>query len=299
MTEISRLAVPIGLLLFAAQPGPSRENVEAARPVVLGLDHVIVAVRDLDGAAETYRRLGFALKPGRLHANSILNQHVKFEDGSEIELLTASQPRDDLARGYVQHIAAGDGPAYVAFYAPDLDRLERTLRAADLPYKRTGGLLSPKSPGTGHIFFGQRNRVPSDRPEHFAHANGAETLLGVWIAGDDIAAETSLLEALGARASKQPSRRLGAEARVWSFPQAEVAFVPKSHQIVPGRRVVGARVRARDLKRVTDQLSKAGLAVPPVTETAAGRSVLLPPSLTHGLWLEFFEPRDGQPPSKW
>src|SRR5262249_26762634 len=41
--------------------------------VVLGLSHVPLAVRDLHSAAEDFEKLGFALKPGRLHANGIRN----------------------------------------------------------------------------------------------------------------------------------------------------------------------------------------------------------------------------------
>ena len=54
----------------------------AAAPIVAGLDHVPVAVRDLEAAAADYRRLGFVLKPGRPHANGIRNVHAKFADGT-------------------------------------------------------------------------------------------------------------------------------------------------------------------------------------------------------------------------
>src|SRR5262245_4051661 len=57
---------------------------------IAGLDHIPTAVRDLGAASARYRALGFALKPGRLHDNSILNNHAKFPDGTEIELITAT-----------------------------------------------------------------------------------------------------------------------------------------------------------------------------------------------------------------
>jgi len=57
-------------------------------PELEGLDHIVVAVKDLEAAAERYRGFGFTLKPGRPHANGIRNLHVKFPDGTEIELLT-------------------------------------------------------------------------------------------------------------------------------------------------------------------------------------------------------------------
>ena len=60
----------------------------------MGLDHVVIAVNDLERAAERYRALGFSLKPGRPHSNGIRNFHAKFPDGTELELLTAPEARD-------------------------------------------------------------------------------------------------------------------------------------------------------------------------------------------------------------
>ncbi|HEX8906001.1 MAG TPA: VOC family protein, partial [Longimicrobiaceae bacterium] len=54
------------------------------------VDHVPVAVRDLEAAVRDFAALGFSFKPGRPHPNSILNQHVKFRDGTEVELITAT-----------------------------------------------------------------------------------------------------------------------------------------------------------------------------------------------------------------
>ena len=98
-------------------------------PLVLGLDHIPLAVTDLDGAAEQYRQLGFVLKPGRVHENGIRNQHIKFPDGTEIELITASEAQDPQTAEYLQHLAAGDGAAFVGFYAPEVDRLADQLDA--------------------------------------------------------------------------------------------------------------------------------------------------------------------------
>lgn len=54
-------------------------------PQINGLDHINIAVVDLEAAAERYRDLGFSLKPGARHTNGIRNRHVKFPDGTELE----------------------------------------------------------------------------------------------------------------------------------------------------------------------------------------------------------------------
>ena len=46
-----------------------------------------------------YQRLGFSLKPGRFHAHGLRNNHIKFEDGSGLELISPpGHPTDDLTR---------------------------------------------------------------------------------------------------------------------------------------------------------------------------------------------------------
>src|ERR1043165_6381461 len=86
-----------------------------AQPLA-GIDHIPIAVRDLAAAAASYRALGFALKPGHLHDDSIVNVHAKYRDGTEIELISASEPKDALAANYLKFIAAGEGPAFLALH---------------------------------------------------------------------------------------------------------------------------------------------------------------------------------------
>src|SRR5215211_4643411 len=44
------------------------EEKDMALKHIVGLDHIVVLVRDLDGAAETWRRLGFTLAPRGTHS---------------------------------------------------------------------------------------------------------------------------------------------------------------------------------------------------------------------------------------
>jgi hypothetical protein len=241
---------------------------------VTGLDHIPIAVRDLDRAAANYRSLGFALKPGRPHANGITNQHVKFPDGTELELITAPAARDALTTTYRRHLARGDGPAFLSLFAPGADVRSLGLDAKPLRY----------------IFMSGRNQSPTDRPEHFAHANSAESLVGVWLAGDDLSPERRLLAKLGAqvvsedrpvpdphlRASRYGGRT--AKAQIARLTEGEVALLPGARQLVPGRPIVGATVRVRDLAAARNVLAGRGQEI--------GSSIFLPPALTHGLWLE-------------
>ena len=100
------------LLLLAPLAGLAEQ-----RGPVVGLDHIPVAVRDLERASADFRALVFAIKPGRDHANGIRTAHVKFRDGSGIELITAGAAVDELTTRYVDLLAHGEGPAFVALHA--------------------------------------------------------------------------------------------------------------------------------------------------------------------------------------
>ena len=186
-----RIALVLGTVACAALA-------HAPRPAVTGLDHVPIAVGDLARAADDYRALGFTLKPGRPHDDGIENQHVKFSDGTELELITAPEARDALTTTYRRHLEHGDGPAFLALFAPDLGLADARLNALKTGHARSGGAIDfAGEPALGYLFLGGRNKSPTDLPQHFAHANTAESLIRVWLAGDDLSRERRLLEGLG------------------------------------------------------------------------------------------------------
>jgi len=287
------LALLLVTAMVPASLALSQESDRTDAPLVLGLDHIPLAVIDLDQVSERYRQLGFTLKPGRPHSNGILNRHVKFSDGSGIELITASEALDSLTSEYLTHLTRGDGPAFVAFFTPELNSVAHKFDAVGKRYHRNGGILSfPKSDDLRYIFFGQRNSSPTDRPEHFDHANGAIALVGVWISSDELTAERDMLAMLGARITKEevciPESLTVSVARLQ---QAEVVFLPGVHQVVRGRRIVGATLQTQNLDTLMKVLARGGWNVLPPVITKYGRSIFLPPSITHGIWLEFRENR--------
>ena len=266
-------------------------------PVAVGLDHIPVAVRDLEAASATYRALGFSLKPGRPHANGIRNAHVKFPDGAGIELLTVPEAVDPLSTRYADTIRAGDGPAFLSFHARDTTSLHAALRAGGYPFRDAGGLTAIQSPEFGFLFWIEDNRSPTDRPEHFAHPNGATALGAVWIATDDGDVLARLLVGLGGRQQRRevlaPDK---VEATVVTLAEGEVFILPARHRLLPGRPIIGASFRVRDLATVRRALAAGG--VSPRTGLELPERLVVEPSKAHGLWLEFVgrasAPADGR-----
>ena len=253
-------------------------------------------MRDLEQAAETYRRLGFVIKPGRFHADGIRNNHVKFPDGAGIELITAAAATDELTRHYTQLLAQGEGPAYVSFHCPSEKALTDAAESIGEPYSLEGNLMTFHSESLQWLFLGEgSNRAPTDRPEHFAHPNGADATLAVWIACSDGDREQALrlFRALGAtvaqKAIRAPDPLRTTVATVENG--GEVIFLPSKHQLLPGRPIVGIVFRTRDLSAALHVLRSAGVEGPRSVETPAYRSLTVSPQDTRGVWLEFRQNR--------
>jgi len=164
--------------------------------VVRGLDHISLAVKDLEQAQADFEALGFVLKPGRPHANGLRNTHAKFPDGTKLELITALAASDALSSDYLEWLQQGNGPAFLGFFAPNPKALEERLALQNLSLER--------------VFFSRRQHSPTDRPKHFAHPNTAFALSGVWL-------ERRLLPLLGASPVEAPAcSPFGAAAAAFS-----------------------------------------------------------------------------------
>ncbi len=288
--RVRKLALSL-LIVWLATPGipglPQPAAGEPSKPLITGLDHIPLAVQDLARAAERFRSLGFVWKEGRAHSNGILNRHAKFPDGTEIELITAPDARDALTSEYRAFLAHGDGPAYLGFFAPDQDRVVAALEKGKKSLERDGGLLGfPVGDGLHHVFFARRNASRTDRPEHFLHPNTAESLIGVWLAADDLSPERGLLGSLGIPIEKRVACTPEcAMAEVARLPEGEVVLLPGKRQVVPGRRIAGATVRVRSMAEARAVLERGGWKTR-VLRWEKGQSVFLGPEVGCGLWLE-------------
>ncbi|MGL4963362.1 MAG: VOC family protein [Inquilinus sp.] len=163
----------------------------------LSLDHVVIAVRDLERTVADYQALGFTVVPGGEHTHGAShNALIVFADGAYIELIAFRRPNPefrwwrvlseagdglvdfallpgDIAADVAAAKARGlelEGPTDGGRLRPDGQRLEwRTARAAtsDLPF--FCGDVTPR-----HL------RVPEGDVRR--HANGALGVAGIEIA---------------------------------------------------------------------------------------------------------------------
>lgn len=275
-----------GVLLAAS--GALASSAAADQPVVRGLDHIPVAVRDLERAKADFEALGFALKPGRPHANGLRNAHVKFPDGTAIELIAVPAAVDALTSEYLRWLEGGDGPAFLGLYAPDFRTLGERLSRLGLVLREMGNLGTvTEHAALRRLFFARRQHSPTDRPAHFAHANTAFSLVGVWLAGAE--AVQQLLPALGAvPAEPPPCGPFGSGSTAFALQEGEIVCLPATAQLAQGRPIVAATVNVRSLETTRIVLQGHRIRyrqLPGCTR----ESLWVAPDDAHGLWLEFWQ----------
>lgn len=176
----------------------------------LSIDHIVIAVTDLDAAVRDYTALGFTVLPGGEHPRGSRNALVVFEDGAYLEIIAFPRPVPDF-RWWQVLDRAGPGLVDYAVLPDDFDADLARARAAgivmDGPIE--GGRLQPDGtriawrsarPPEPDIPFLVTDVTPRDLrvPTGAArrHANGVTGVAGITVAVQDLATSTTRYHAL-------------------------------------------------------------------------------------------------------
>ena len=203
-----------------------------------GLDHIVHAVRDLDAAAELYRRLGFTVGARNRHPRDWgTENHVVQLAGSFIEVLALADPtgiaphaqrsfsfgahnrdflelREGLSMIALQGRGAEDAAAFRSAGIGDYQTydLEREGRRPDGSIVNLGFSLAfacdPGAPEVG--FFTAWHRYPENfwHPDLQRHANTAQAVAAVILVDEDPGRHQGFLSAFAGadHAEFRPSR---------------------------------------------------------------------------------------------
>jgi 4-hydroxyphenylpyruvate dioxygenase-like putative hemolysin len=162
-------------------------------PLSFAIDHAVLAVRDLDRAAQSFRELGFTLTPRGHHSIGSQN-HCIMLASTYIELLAAPNAHPWLDY-YRKFLGAGDGLAAVALRVEDAAAAYEDLRARGVAAKPPMDLSRPVEGAVARFRLVQIEGAPSVfvvehltpeliwRVEWQRHANGAHEVVGVVLAG--------------------------------------------------------------------------------------------------------------------
>ena len=187
--------------------------------MAFSLDHVVIAVADLDIAVSDYRALGFTVYPGGVHHGGVShNALVIFADGSYFELIAYRQAAPDV-RWWQVLSKAGEGFVDFALLPQNTERDAEAARSRglDLTGPIAGGRLRLDGerldwqivrPKTTDLPFWcgdvtPRNlRVPEGAMRN--HANGVSGIASLKIAVSDVGKSAARYAALaGAGAVSQ------------------------------------------------------------------------------------------------
>ena len=173
------------------------------RRAIRGIDHVVIAVRDLDRAQRTFERLGFTLTPRGFHTLGSAN-HCAMLGSDYIELLALPHPHSALAY-YTEFLARGEGLAAVALATANADAAYAELAAAGIeadapldfsrPVRLAEGerdaafrivqLPPALTPGCRSFLCQHYTRDLVWRPEYRSHAIGVTGLAAIAVVAED------------------------------------------------------------------------------------------------------------------
>lgn len=192
--------------------------------MIEGLDHLVIAVKDLGAAARSYTELGFAVVTGGRHPEGSHNALVSFADGAYIELLAFYQPSP--AHRWWGALERGEG--FVDFCLASSD-----LGADAAAFRRAGVDITDPEPGARARPDGAQLRWLLAKPE------GAYRGVAPFLIHD----ETPRAERVP-RAPAHPSRVMGVGTVTVAV--ADARAVARWYESALGRK--GQVVRRDDLR---------------------------------------------------
>lgn len=174
---------------------------------ITGLDHVIIAVSDLERAAATFRALGFTLAPRGHHAEWGTANHCIMFGGDYLELLHAAGEGAPADRVRAFLAERGEGLMSLAWgtedAAADCARLGTEPPAAlsrnvegDLARFQIGFLPPETTPGIASFLCGHLTPEKLRREAWTRHANGALGIVSVTAIMDDPPAQQAAWDRL-------------------------------------------------------------------------------------------------------
>ncbi len=114
--------------------------------MAIGIDHIVIAVNDLDQAVTDYTAAGFTVTPGGEHASGgTHNALIAFADGTYFEIIAWKDQAQAGDNPWSRRLQAGEGVVDYALRTADLDVEIARLRdeGLDVPDSTPGGRLRP------------------------------------------------------------------------------------------------------------------------------------------------------------
>lgn len=261
------MATPLALLLIARAAIPAE------------LDHVMIAVSDLNSGAASFQAAGFEVKQGGKFPDGVENRAIRFENGTYLELLAIYDQHKSGAADLVEFLKTGPGSLGYGLTTASAEKAMNILKdhGEDVVLEATTEYDAPGRPKTNGWLWKDvywKNVSPAGDPFFIeyakprSHAAKKSGLKGVLVAVKDLNAATAQYSKFAAVNSKvRIDPEWNAEIREARVGAARVYLM---HPVGPGpvQRFVDAKGNGTFGVVLSDSLLKS------------------PSLLVEGLWLE-------------
>ena len=248
------------------------------------LDHVLIAVRDLDAAKDTFERLGFKVTPEGKHPGRGTSNRLVVFGGEYLELISVHDPEGDLFRPNLpSFLDAREGLFIFSMGTSDVHERVRSVRSAGVlitdpvkgsrqagdgmtAYSWTQAEVDPEEMPGSQTFFIQHDHTIEERytepPDPTNHPNGVLGISSLSLAVKDAdAASRRWIEAFGLK-------RVSEETEGSTHPHVRSLAI---WQLLPRLLPAGGTGRAGMLHRDVGTRDRTGSRFPAKTSTAQNR----------------------------
>jgi hypothetical protein len=279
---------------------------------VNGINHLVLAARDLDALAAHYAGLGFTLAPRSQHPFGTGNVVVQLR-GGYIELLSVTRPDDIVEHDRDRfsfsafnrdYLARHEGFSMLVMGSDDASADNAAWRAAGLPtyspfdFKRQARLpdgeeitvgfslaftSTPAAPWLGHFACQHYRPDYFEQSRYLTHDNGARTIADVWISGQDALALRDHMAAFTGVRAMSGAGRIDFATPNATIVLAEPPVFENAFGVLPphpadGPHLAGFTVGCSTLE-----------ALPTARLAAVGDGYVLPPDRNFGTALRFIK----------
>ncbi len=279
-----------------------------SQPIEAKLDHVVIAVRDLEASKAVYSRLGFVVSPGGRHPGGTENLVVRFSAGGYLELIS---PYDATLPGgghMAEQLKKGEGAVGAGLEITSAERAARMLTAEGLkidgpnpgtivrpddkgpPQTRWWSLSFANAAASRPIFMIQYVRDPNRPPvARVPHPNSSFSISAMVVAVNDADKAAAGYGKIGNVADREiPLPEFGGVAEEIVLNKGSILLLhptdptgPAAQQLKDrGEGILGVRIGVASLDETREKVGEKNV-------SKDKQSVLVKPENAGGVWLQF------------
>ncbi len=291
-----------------------------------GVDHVGVGVRDLAQAQDDYERLGFKVSKGGHFPGGLSNCVVRFQNNSYLELLSVSGTQPGGASDIAEFVKKHEGAMFLGINVSSAKAAADYLKthnfdAADpepgsimtegetkLPpaqYYTVDTADKPAASKEGFtipiflIEYLSKNRMDKSRAEGWMdHPNTAMSIHSVWFAVHNVDTQLRTLRDAGLEiGDSREVKFLGARGREVKAGHGDLVLLESGDKkgllaeylTDHDEGIIAISIKVSDLGKARRLAESSTGSTLDTYNGFYGLSFLLPPKVTHGVWIEMFQ----------